>query len=70
MHPAESGHYRFRTERVYRRAALSMIGKIMPQEPVTPAETGRRRNCRTLPINTGEQYVQRNIFSAEASARA
>src|SRR5260370_19209200 len=45
MHPAVSGHYRFRTERVYRRAAPSMIGKASPQEPITQVESGLPRNC-------------------------
>jgi hypothetical protein len=44
-HPAVSGHYLFRTERVYRRAARAIIGKSLSHEPVTQANTGLRRNC-------------------------
>jgi hypothetical protein len=34
---AVSGHYRFRTEQVYHPAGFAMIGKALPQEPVTQA---------------------------------
>jgi hypothetical protein len=37
-----------------------MIGKVLPQEPVTQAETGLRRNCAPF-HQYWYQCVQRNI---------
>jgi hypothetical protein len=60
--PAGFGHYRFRPERVHRRAALLREGKSLPHEPVTTIVLHLRRNCTPPAIVPVRVIPQRNIF--------
>jgi hypothetical protein len=59
-HPAASGHYRFRTERVYLPRHAVQTKKSSTNERVKLAKMDLRRYCAPL-RNIRQRCVQRNI---------